>query len=113
MRPMNPTRPMRQTLRPRRRPASVAGLALAALATWALTTGCSLKDSVCRGGEYPVMTVGATGSACVPKDEQPPKGYVRYPEGKVPEHVDDEWDVYWRTHTIDKNGEIATVSESD
>ncbi|WP_424861462.1 SCO0607 family lipoprotein [Streptomyces sp. MMS24-I29] len=107
---------MRTFTRPRRRPASVAGprpTALTALTAAALLTGCSFEDSICSDGEYPVMTVGATGSACVPNDEQPPKGYVRYPEGKVPKHVDDKWDMYWRTHTLDTNGKIITVSEPD
>ncbi|WP_073789046.1 SCO0607 family lipoprotein [Streptomyces sp. CB01580] len=110
---------MRTFTRPRRRPASVAGprptalTALTALTAAALLTGCSFEDSICSDGEYPVMTIGATGSACVPNDEQPPKGYVRYPEGKVPKHVDDKWDMYWRTHTLDTNGKIITVSEPD
>lgn len=33
-------------------------------------------------------------------------GFVRYPKGRVPQQVDDKWDVYWRTHTLDKNGKI-------
>ncbi|MFE3824685.1 SCO0607 family lipoprotein [Streptomyces sp. NPDC059092] len=93
----------------RRRPTrSVAGLVLACAAVAALT-GCSMEDATCGGGEYPVMTVGSTGSACVPEDEDPPKGYVRYPEGKVPEHVGDKWDVYWQTHTVDESGKIIEV----
>nr|BFE72877.1 hypothetical protein GCM10020092_061780 [Actinoplanes digitatis] len=36
-------------------------------------------------------------------------GYVRFPEGKVPEHVGDEWDEYWNTHMIDKTGAIVEV----
>lgn len=76
--------------------------ALAALT--ATLAGCSMQDAVCRGGEYPVMTVGDTGSACVTNGEAPPEGYTRYPDGKVPEHVDDPWDVYWRTHTLDAEG---------
>ncbi len=40
-------------------------------------------------------------------DEQPPSGYVRYPEGKVPEHIGDEWDTYWSTRTIDANGLVS------
>ncbi|MFD5192314.1 SCO0607 family lipoprotein [Streptomyces sp. NPDC058357] len=88
---------------------SAAGLALAAATVAALTTGCSMEDAICGGGEYPVMTIGGTGSACVSDDENPPKGYVRYPKGKVPEHVDDKWDVYWRTHSVDKDGRIIEV----
>ncbi|MFJ2770009.1 SCO0607 family lipoprotein [Streptomyces sp. NPDC087300] len=88
---------------------AIPSVALAAAATAAfglLATGCSMEDSTCGGGEYPVMTVGDTGSACVSDGEKPPKGYVRYPEGKVPEHVGDKWDVYWQKHTVDKNGKI-------
>ncbi|MFD3546748.1 SCO0607 family lipoprotein [Streptomyces sp. NPDC058655] len=81
-----------------------AGVLLAAAAFAAALGGCSLEDAVCRGGEYPVMTVGDTGSACVPNGEQPPEGYTRYPEGKVPKKVGDSWDVYWRTHTVDDKG---------
>jgi hypothetical protein len=29
---------------------------------------------------------------------------VKYPEGKVPEYVDDEWDLYWNEHKLDENG---------
>ncbi|MEV8456480.1 hypothetical protein AB0467_24040 [Streptomyces sp. NPDC052095] len=88
---------------------AAVALALAAAAVAALTTGCSTQDATCGGGEYPVMTIGGTGSACQPNGEDPPKGYVRYPEGKVPKHVDDKWDIYWRTHTVDKKGDIIEV----
>ncbi|MGW0960302.1 SCO0607 family lipoprotein [Streptomyces gelaticus] len=93
----------------RRASRSAAGLALVAAAVAILTTGCSMQDAICGGGEYPVMTIGGTGSACVPDDEDPPKGYVRYPKGKVPEHVDDKWDMYWRTHSVDRSGRIIEV----
>ncbi|MFJ7491174.1 SCO0607 family lipoprotein [Streptomyces sp. NPDC097727] len=95
--------------RGRRASRRAVGLALASATVAVLTTGCSLEDAICGGGEYPVMTVGSTGSACVPDGEDPPKGYVRYPEGKVPEHVDDKWDTYWRTHSVDRNGRIIEV----
>jgi hypothetical protein len=71
----------------------VGGLALAGV-TAALLVGCSAEDATCGGDEYPVLAVGSTGSTCVPEGEEPPKGYVRYPEGKVPEHVGDKWDTY-------------------
>ncbi|MFH8518272.1 SCO0607 family lipoprotein [Streptomyces gelaticus] len=93
----------------RRASRSAAGLALVAATVAILTTGCSMQDAICGGGEYPVMTIGGTGSACVPDDEDPPKGYVRYPKGKVPEHVDDKWDMYWRTHSVDRSGRIIEV----
>ncbi|MFF2330079.1 MULTISPECIES: SCO0607 family lipoprotein [unclassified Streptomyces] len=91
-----------------RRPSrSAVGLALASVAVALLTAGCSTEDAVCSDGEYPVLTVGSTGSACVSNDEEPPKGYTRYPEGKVPKHVDDKWYTYWETHTVDENGKIT------
>lgn len=70
-------------------------------------SGCSIQDAICGGEEYPVLNVGSTGSACVPKGEEPPKGYVRYPEGKVPEQVGDKWDEYWQDHTVDKDGKVV------
>ncbi len=89
-------------------PRSLGRPALALAAATLFLTGCSfeIRDNICSSGHYPVLTVGGTGSDCVPDDEEPPSGYVRYPEGKVPEKVDDEWDVYWRTHTLDKDGNI-------
>ncbi|MET7457930.1 hypothetical protein ABZT03_39990 [Streptomyces sp. NPDC005574] len=86
----------------------MSGLALLGV-TAALLTGCSAQDSVCGGGEYPVLSVGGTGSACVSDGEQPPKGYVRYPKGKVPREVGDKWDTYWGTHTIDEKGAVVEV----
>ncbi|MEU5087621.1 hypothetical protein [Streptomyces sp. NPDC021356] len=79
--------------------------------TFATLTACSTEDAVCGGGEYPVQAVGSTGSACTPQGKEPPKGYVRYPEGKVPETVGDKWDEYWNTHVIDKNGHISEARD--
>lgn len=87
---------------------TAAPLAAAALLLAALT-GCSgleFKDAVCGNDAYPVLAVNSTGSDCTPKGEEPAPGYARYPEGKVPKHVDDKWDVYWRTHTLDEKGNI-------
>ncbi|MFC7886609.1 SCO0607 family lipoprotein [Streptomyces sp. NPDC057376] len=89
---------------------SVIGLALVCATAAAVLTGCSMKEAICGGGEYPVIS-GGTGGACVPNGGEPPGGYTRYPEGKVPEHVDDEWDTYWRTHTVGKDGNIVEVPE--
>jgi hypothetical protein len=70
-----------------------------------LTTGCSIREAICSSGEYPVAAVNSTsGRACVPDGEQPPAGYVRFPQGKVPQHVDDEWDIYWDEHKLDEHG---------
>ncbi|WP_416970037.1 SCO0607 family lipoprotein [Streptomyces sp. 4F14] len=78
-------------------------LALAGLAG-TLLTGCSIEESICSGGEYPVLAVGGAGSACVADGQEPDKGYARYPAGKVPEKVGDKWDTYWQTRTLDENG---------
>lgn len=91
-------------------PLRVQAIASATVALLAVT-GCSLQAASCGGGEYPVMAVGSTGSACVPNGEEPPKGYIRYPEGKTPEHVGDKWDKYWETHTVDKNGKIIKAPD--
>ncbi|MGW7361906.1 SCO0607 family lipoprotein [Streptomyces sp. NPDC054841] len=98
-------------LRPGRVRAVAAALAGAA-AVVALT-GCSFEyqEDICSSGEYPVLTVGGTGGACVSDGEKPPAGFTRYPEGKVPQQVDDEWDVYWRTHTLDKDGNVIDVPD--
>lgn len=44
---------------------------------------------------------------CVPDNEDPPAGFVRYPAGKVPQYVDDEWDLYWSHVTIEPDGSIV------
>ncbi|GAA4258482.1 SCO0607 family lipoprotein [Dactylosporangium darangshiense] len=69
---------------------------------------CNLREKICRGGEYPVKAVGnRTGAACVAKDQDPPRGYVRYPAGKEPVYVDDEWDRYWHTVVVDEHGNVV------
>jgi hypothetical protein len=73
-----------------------------------LLGGCG-KDAICGGGEYPVQSIGGTGRQCVSNQQDPPPGFARYPAGKEPKHVDDQWDVYWRTHTVDAQGNIVTV----
>jgi hypothetical protein len=94
---------------PTRRAAGTAALlavALTAVAT--LLTACDVTtaDAICEGGPYPVQSIGSTGGYCV-KDGRPvPKGEFRYPAAKTPKHVDDTWDRYWRTHTMDKRGRI-------
>ncbi|MFE0676981.1 SCO0607 family lipoprotein [Streptomyces sp. NPDC058867] len=94
---------------PSSRRLQVLGLALTgALAAVTLTacSGLEYREYVCNDGEYPVLQVNGTGSACQQDGTEPPAGYARHPEGKVPEQVDDKWDVYWRTHTLDENGRI-------
>jgi hypothetical protein len=80
---------------------TVAALALTGCAGW------EYQENICSSGEYPVLSVGSTGSACVSDEEQPSAGYARYPEGKVPQEVGDKWDVYWETHTLDEDGKIV------
>lgn len=84
-------------------------LTVAAMAAALLAGGCTFQDAICGGDEYPVKLIGSTtGSDCVPEGEEPPAGYVRYPAGKVPQHVDDEWDKYWSDRAIDAQGnEVA------
>ncbi|HZG07333.1 MAG TPA: hypothetical protein VE546_27850 [Streptomyces sp.] len=83
-------------------------LAAAAVLAAFLTGGCAYRESICGSGEYPVKAVGnKTGAACVPDGQEPPEGYVRYPEGKVPRHVGDTWDEYWSTVVVNDDGEIV------
>jgi hypothetical protein len=94
---------MTRTVSPGRR-----ALATVVTAAAFLATGCSLQDRICGSDEYPVKAVGSTtGRTCVPNGKEPPAGYVRYPEGKVPKYVDDEWDKYWKTVVVDNNGDIV------
>ncbi|MFF5724749.1 SCO0607 family lipoprotein [[Kitasatospora] papulosa] len=92
----------------------VAAALTGALAVVALTgcAGFEYREDICSDGEYPVLSVGGTGSACVPDAEEPPAGFARYPEGKVPEQVDDKWDVYWDTHTLDKDGNTVVAPDA-
>ncbi|GGY78566.1 SCO0607 family lipoprotein [Streptomyces nitrosporeus] len=97
-----------------RRPyATAAGLGLAALVLALSTTACSTADAICSDGEYPVIAVGGPGSACFPDGEEPSEGYVRYPEGKVPEHVGDTWDTYWESRTVDKDGRTVGLPDGE
>jgi hypothetical protein len=95
----------------RRAKAPLYGLALAIGMTAVLASGCSLSfaDRICDDGEYTVMAAAnpAVG-ACVPNGEEPPGGYVRYPAGKVPQHVDDKWDLYWSHVTPDMSGNVGS-----
>ncbi|MFJ8076621.1 SCO0607 family lipoprotein [Streptomyces sp. NPDC096176] len=93
----------------------VAAAALAGSAAVVALTGCAsfeYKEDICMGNEYPVLTVNGTGGACVSNGEEPPAGFARYPEGKVPQEVDDKWDVYWNTHTLDKDGKIIDAPDA-
>ncbi|WP_435841899.1 SCO0607 family lipoprotein [Streptomyces fragilis] len=87
--------------------AALVGVAAAVALT--ACSGLGYEENICSDGEYPVLAVGDTGSACVTNGEEPPKGMARYPEGKVPKKVDDKWDTYWRTHMLDKDGNVVEV----
>ncbi|MFG3281293.1 SCO0607 family lipoprotein [Streptomyces sp. NPDC048111] len=89
-----------------------AALLLGSAAVLLALAGCSTQDAICGGGQYPVLNVGSAGKACVDDDQEPPQGYVRYPKGKVPEHVGDKWDTYWQTHTLDKSGRTVGITGS-
>jgi hypothetical protein len=78
------------------------------MAATLLLGGCG-EDAICSGGEYPVQAVGGTGRQCVQNNQPPPSGFARYPPDKTPQHVDDKWDVYWRTHTQDEHGTIVNA----
>ncbi|MCA2213326.1 SCO0607 family lipoprotein [Jidongwangia harbinensis] len=74
----------------------------------ASTAACA-DQRICGSDEYPVKAVGnTTGAACVPEGEEPPAGYVKYPEGKVPERVGDEWDRYWSSVVVDEKGAVVS-----
>ncbi|WP_427920770.1 SCO0607 family lipoprotein [Streptomyces sp. cg40] len=90
----------------------VAVLTAAVISTAGLLSACSFStaDAMCSSGEYPVLVPGSTmRGACVTNGDAPPSGYVRYPKGKVPQHVDDKWDTYWQTHTVDTKGHITAA----
>jgi hypothetical protein len=85
-----------------------ASLAVAGLAGLFLMTGCA-SDAICASTAYPVAAVrDAGGQDCVDDDQQPPAGFVKYPAGKVPAHVGDQWDKYWADHLLNENGREVT-----
>ncbi|NEC86179.1 SCO0607 family lipoprotein [Streptomyces sp. SID12501] len=93
----------------------IAAAALVSAAAVVALTGCSAfeyTEDICSGGEYPVLAVGDSGGACVSDKEEPSAGWARYPEGKVPQQVDDKWDVYWATRTLDKDGNIIVLPDA-
>ncbi|MFG3201974.1 SCO0607 family lipoprotein [Streptomyces sp. NPDC048192] len=93
---------------PQHRRTSVPVLALAAAVTAFWLTGCAgWQERVCRPGEDPVLAVNDSGGDCVPKGEEPAPGWARYPRGKVPVYVGDEWDRYWSDRTLDEKGRVV------
>jgi len=85
------------------RPIAIAAAAACAVL---MLGGCG-QDAICGSGDYPVLQVGGTGRQCLTKGQDPPAGWSRYPAGQAPEHVDDKWDVFWRTHTLDVTGKTV------
>ena len=75
-----------------------------------LAGGCGRREPVCSSGSYPVIHVNGTGRTCVPQNQEPPAGFTRYPRGQVPRYVDDDWDKYWRDHTVDDKGDVVTLA---
>jgi hypothetical protein len=69
-------------------------LAILLLTAGVMLTGCSgMREAMCQDNEYPVWATDApaTGRECVPKGEQPPPGYARYPAGHVPHYLDEDY----------------------
>ena len=72
---------------------TAAALTVAGVAGVFLAGGCAWQEAICSSGEYPVAAVrSTTGRACVADGHAPPSGFVRFPAGRVPEHVGDRWD---------------------
>ncbi|MEU2231689.1 SCO0607 family lipoprotein [Streptomyces vietnamensis] len=93
----------------------IATAALAGSAAVVTLTGCAgieYQEGICNSGGHPAMPVGGTGSACVSDGQEPPAGFVRYPEGKVPQQVGDKWDVHRDTHADDKDGDIIDAPDA-
>ncbi|MFF8594553.1 SCO0607 family lipoprotein [Streptomyces sp. NPDC015220] len=73
-------------------------------------TGCAgRQERVCSPGRDPVLAVNDSGSDCIPSDEEPAPGWARYPQGKVPVHLDDKWDRYWADKTLDQHGRVVPL----
>lgn len=82
---------------------------LALLLAGCCVAGCSFRERICSSGEHPVKAVGnATGRTCARDGTDPPTGYVRYPSGKEPKYVDDDWDRYWSDKVLDERGNLVS-----
>jgi hypothetical protein len=88
---------------------TVAVLMVAGVAGTLLAGGCVFREAICSSGAYPVAAVRNTGRDCVEDGQAPPAGWVRFPEGKVPKYVGDEWDRYWNERMLDENGLEVSV----
>ncbi|MFJ3902374.1 SCO0607 family lipoprotein [Streptomyces sp. NPDC090025] len=99
-----------RTRRPVRRP--LAAALVGVTAALSLTACVGYEENICSRGEYPAMAIGDSGSYCEKDGKEPDPGFTRYPEGKVPQHVGDQWDEYWTTRTVDKDGKIIDLPAS-
>jgi len=64
-----------------------------ALGIVGLMAGCgTFKERVCARGQYAVRAIAApeTGRTCVPKGQEPPPGYERFPPGQTPTYLKDD-----------------------
>ncbi|MFC3410819.1 SCO0607 family lipoprotein [Streptomyces lusitanus] len=105
-------RASRTATAPRTGRARIAVAAFASAVAVVAVTGCAgfeYKEDICGADEYPALSVGGTGSMCVSNNEEPPAGFVKYPQGKVPQQVGDKWDLYWQDHTLDEDGKVVDV----
>ncbi|WP_251091572.1 hypothetical protein [Streptomyces sp. Caat 7-52] len=84
-------------------------LAVTGVGAGLLVTGCGVREEMCLPGHYQVLAVNDFGGDCIRDGEEPPAGWARYPKGKVPRYVGDEWDRYWSTRTLDENGRIVAL----
>ncbi|GGT45043.1 SCO0607 family lipoprotein [Nonomuraea spiralis] len=93
------------------KPSRAYSLALAAIAIVLSTAACAGEERVCLENHYPVKLIGSeTGSRCVSVLDEPPAGYTRYPEGKVPAVVGDKWYQYWKNVIFDASGKPLDVN---
>lgn len=58
-----------------------------------LVAGCGYREKICRDGEYPAFSLEfpESGRICVRQGEAPPAGYAKYPAGKVPYWLDEDY----------------------
>jgi len=54
---------------------------------------CSYREKMCAQDEYVVYATEYpdSGRNCVQNGEEPPQGYQRYPEGRVPHLVEEDY----------------------
>ncbi|MFF2655187.1 SCO0607 family lipoprotein [Streptomyces sp. NPDC058045] len=85
-----------------------AGPALVAVVVSLTAGGCSSSDAICGDDEYSALFMGSTAHTCVPRGQEPPEGYRRYPAGTEPKREGDEWDRYWSKHSLDEQGRLLS-----